>query len=84
MAVMMECNECGHVQSVGIIDNGIGGFPDPHQACENCGQTGRFSAVGSRNAIEERAAEFVRAFKEKDEPASKKLTPHEQCEGMGV
>lgn len=42
MALRLECSNCLHVQLVGLIDNGLSGFPDPHSRCEGCGQVGTF------------------------------------------
>jgi hypothetical protein len=52
MAIMMECDACEHPQLVGLIDNGIGGFPNPHQKCEKCGVAGRYSAPGAKKRLE--------------------------------
>ncbi|OGL32999.1 hypothetical protein A3F64_03085 [Candidatus Saccharibacteria bacterium RIFCSPHIGHO2_12_FULL_42_8] len=63
MALMMECDECQHVQSVGIIENGLpGGYPNPHQKCEKCGTAGRYSAPGARKRLEEQMQGIVDAI----------------------
>lgn len=42
MARMYECENCEHVQLVGVIDNGLSGFADPDARCEGCGNVGSF------------------------------------------
>lgn len=60
---MMECDECECVQSVGIIDNGLpGGYPNPHQKCEECGTPGRYSAPGAKKRLREQMEGIVEAL----------------------
>jgi hypothetical protein len=37
-----ECSECYLVQTVAIIENGLGGFADPYVVCLGCGTIGQF------------------------------------------
>jgi hypothetical protein len=37
-----ECSECYLVQMVEVIENGLGGFADPHVVCQGCGAIGQF------------------------------------------
>lgn len=63
MARRMECDECQHVQMVGIISNGLpAGFPDPHKKCENpeCNSVGRFSAPGTHEQMQQQVRNMVR------------------------
>jgi len=63
MALMMECDECEHVQSVGMIENGLpGGYADPHQKCEKCGTTGRYSAPGAKKRLQEQMQSVIVAL----------------------
>lgn len=66
MAVMMECNECGKVQSVSIVANGKAGYVDPHQECDNpeCNSVGRFSARGTKAIMERRQREALAACRD--------------------
>lgn len=75
MALMMECDECEHVQSVGIIENGLpGGYPNPHQKCEECGTAGRYSAPGAKKRLEKQIQGIVTAFPDpKEFDAQKQL-----------
>lgn len=78
MALMMECDECDHVQSVGIIDNGLpSGFPDPHHICENCGSKGRYSARGSKKRMKEQIENAMKVL-----PDLNEMKLHEQLETM--
>lgn len=64
MARMMECDECQHVQMVGIIPNGLpAGFPDPHKECENpeCSSVGLYSTPGSNKRMQEQIENMLRA-----------------------
>jgi hypothetical protein len=42
MSRAYECSRCHHVQDVGVIDNGRGGFADPHTRCKGCRRKGTF------------------------------------------
>jgi hypothetical protein len=42
MARAYECSECWLVQMVGVIDNGLSGYADPHVVCKGCGAVGQF------------------------------------------
>lgn len=42
MALNQECHHCGHIQLVGLIENGRSGFPDPRARCEKCKRRGTF------------------------------------------
>ncbi|HUC87457.1 MAG TPA: hypothetical protein VMR75_04065 [Candidatus Saccharimonadales bacterium] len=57
MAINLECSECEHVQSVGQIDNGLGGHPDPKTTCKNCGAKGSFHFIPGTKAQARRRAE---------------------------
>lgn len=42
MARNVECHNCGHVQLVGIIENGRSGYPNPKARCRRCLRRGGF------------------------------------------
>ncbi len=78
MALMMECDECEHVQSVGIIDNGLpGGFPDPYHECEKCGSKGRYSLPGAKKRMKEQIENAVKVL-----PDLNEMKLHQQLETM--
>lgn len=58
MAVNMECSECGNIQSVGIVANGVLGRIDPETKCEKCGKkSSGFFAPGTKSEMEQRIQE---------------------------
>lgn len=60
MAQALECSDCEHVQVVGIVPSGIGGFADPQTVCESCGAVGKFDFVpGTKAAMQTQASEMA-------------------------
>jgi hypothetical protein len=69
-----ECSECYLVQTVAIIENGLGGFADPYVVCLGCGTIGQFHfAPGTCEKTARMVEDILAATGERTAPALGRL-----------